>query len=63
VGALPALKAALADGAHPPTWRMLEQAGAVKVHFEEPAAFANLNTREDLARFEALQQAPTVYQR
>ncbi len=63
VGALPALTVALAGGAHPPTWRMLEQAGAVKVLFDEPAAFANLNTREDLARFEALQQAPVVYQR
>jgi molybdopterin-guanine dinucleotide biosynthesis protein A len=63
VGALPALTAALAGGAHPPTWRMLEQAGAVKVFFDEPAAFANLNTREDLARFEALRQAPTGYQR
>jgi molybdenum cofactor guanylyltransferase len=53
VSALPMVTAALADGAHPATWRMLEQAGAVAVHFEQPQAFANLNTREDLARLEA----------
>ena len=50
--ALPMLEAALAGGAHPPTWRMLEAVGAVTVRFEPPQAFANLNTREDLARFE-----------
>lgn len=53
VRALPLVTAALADGAHPATWRMLEQAGAVAVHFEHPQDFANLNTREDLARLEA----------
>lgn len=54
VSALPVVTAALAGGAHPPTWRLLEQVGAVKVHFGSPERFANLNTRQDLARFEAL---------
>jgi molybdenum cofactor guanylyltransferase len=49
VSALAQLAAALAGGAHPPTWRMLESLGARHVYFEDPAAFANLNTREDLA--------------
>ena len=53
VDALPALTAALAGGAHPPTWRMLEEIGAVTVLFEPPEAFANLNTREDLAAAQA----------
>jgi molybdopterin-guanine dinucleotide biosynthesis protein A len=53
VTALQALIPALAGGAHPPTWRMLEQIGAVKLQFTPPGLFANLNTREDLARFEA----------
>jgi len=53
VGALPALVEALACGAHPPTWRLLEQLGAAKVHFDAPEAFSNLNTREDLARLES----------
>jgi len=60
VTALPRLSAALAGGAHPPTWRMLEEIGAVKVLFDHPAAFANLNTREDLAR---LEQRRRDYQR
>lgn len=62
VSALPALTAALADGAHPATWRMLEAVGAVPVHFDSPQAFANLNTREDLQRLEAAQQ-PHGHQR
>jgi molybdopterin-guanine dinucleotide biosynthesis protein A len=49
VGAQPALAQALAGGAHPPTWRMLEGLGAARVLFEPPEAFANVNTREDLA--------------
>jgi molybdopterin-guanine dinucleotide biosynthesis protein A len=48
VSALGALETALAGGAHPATWRMLESIGARRVRFEEPAAFANLNTRADL---------------
>jgi molybdenum cofactor guanylyltransferase len=53
VDALPVVAAAIADGAHPPTWRILEQLGAIAVQFEPPDCFANLNTREDLQRFEA----------
>lgn len=49
VAALPLLDAALAGGAHPPTWRMLQAVGAEPVRFDDPAAFANVNTREDLA--------------
>ena len=39
----------LAGGAHPPTWRTLLELGAKEVLFEPPEAFANVNTREDLA--------------
>ena len=53
VSALPAVRAALADGAHPPTWQMLERVGARKVLFEAPEAFANINTRDELNGFEA----------
>lgn len=53
VAALPLITAALGGGAHPPTWRVLEEAGAVKVRVDPPELFANLNTREDLARLEA----------
>jgi molybdopterin-guanine dinucleotide biosynthesis protein A len=49
VGALPLLETALAGGAHPPTWRMLQAVGAEPVRFDEASAFANVNTREDLA--------------
>ena len=49
VSALPKLTAALANGAHPPTWLMLESIGAVRVRFAPPEAFANVNTRADLA--------------
>lgn len=48
VTALPAVRAALAGGAHPPTWQVLERIGARKVRFEPAAAFANINTRDDL---------------
>ena len=48
VSALPALTDALKGGAHPPTWRALEDLGAVQVAFEPPEAFANINTRDDL---------------
>ena len=50
MSALPALTEALKDGAHPATWRMLDGLGARRVRFDPPEAFANLNTREDLAR-------------
>jgi molybdenum cofactor guanylyltransferase len=49
VSALAEVAAALAGGAHPPTWRVLESLNARHVHFENAAAFANLNTRADLA--------------
>lgn len=49
VSALAKLTAALANGAHPPTWLMLESIGAARVRFSEPDAFANINTRADLA--------------
>jgi molybdopterin-guanine dinucleotide biosynthesis protein A len=53
VTALPAVSEALAGGAHPPTWRVLESLDAAKVYFEPPEAFANLNTRADLASAQA----------
>jgi molybdopterin-guanine dinucleotide biosynthesis protein A len=53
VAALPLVIEALAEGAHPPTWQLLEQLGARKVRFERPEAFANINTRADLAAIEA----------
>ena len=53
VQALDAVNHALREGAHPPTWRLLEQIGAVAVGFEAPEQFANLNTREELAQLEA----------
>jgi molybdopterin-guanine dinucleotide biosynthesis protein A len=61
VTALAQLVPAMANGAHPPTWRMLEELGAVKVRFDPPEAFANLNTRQDLERIEARRSAD--YQR
>lgn len=51
--ALPAVTAALAGGAHPPTWRMLESLNATRVVFGDAAAFANVNTRADLAEVAA----------
>jgi molybdopterin-guanine dinucleotide biosynthesis protein A len=48
VDALPAIREALVGGAHPPTWQMLERLGARKVSFDDAAAFANINTRDDL---------------
>jgi molybdopterin-guanine dinucleotide biosynthesis protein A len=53
VSALPMLETALAGGAHPPTWRTLQAAGARPVRFDDPSAFANINTREDLAALAA----------
>lgn len=53
VTALPKVSEALAGGAHPPTWRLLEELGAVKVQFAPATAFANANTREELLRLEA----------
>ncbi len=53
VTALTAVTEALAGGAHPPTWRVLESIGAALVRFADADAFANLNTREDLAAIAA----------
>jgi molybdopterin-guanine dinucleotide biosynthesis protein A len=49
VRSLPELTAALANGQHPPTWLMLDRIGATRVRFPVPEAFANINTRADLA--------------
>jgi len=49
VSALAAVEAALAGGEHPAIWRVLESIGARGVHCERAEAFANLNTRADLA--------------
>ena len=49
VSALPAVTEALTGGAHPPTWRVLESVGVQRVRFDRADAFANLNTRADLA--------------
>lgn len=49
VSALAKVTAALANGAHPATWLMLENIGAVRIAFPDPRAFANINTRADLA--------------
>jgi molybdopterin-guanine dinucleotide biosynthesis protein A len=54
VTALPTVREALAGGAHPPTWRVLERLGARKVFFERPETFANVNDRRELAAIEAL---------
>lgn len=53
VAALRDVADALRDGAHPPTWRLLESIGAMAVMHADAADFANVNTREDLARLEA----------
>jgi molybdenum cofactor guanylyltransferase len=52
VAALPVVIAAVREGAHPPTWRVLEELGAHRLPVDPPGLFANLNTREDLARLE-----------
>ena len=58
VAALPVVREALAGGAHPPTWQVLERLGARKVSFERPEAFANINTPYDLAAVEARHRRP-----
>ncbi len=52
VWALPRLDEAIADGAHPPTWRVLHDLGAARVRFAT-ADLANVNTRQDLEALEA----------
>ena len=54
VNGLAIVREALAGGAHPPTWQVLERVGARKVSFERPEAFANVNTRDELAALEGL---------
>lgn len=49
VSALARVTEALQEGRHPPTWLVLESLGAVRVRFSSPEAFANINTRADLA--------------
>jgi len=49
VSALARVTEALQEGRHPPTWLVLESIGAVRVRFSSPEAFANINTRADLA--------------
>jgi molybdopterin-guanine dinucleotide biosynthesis protein A len=56
VTALPAVRSALAGGAHPPTWQLLEQIGARKVRFARPEQFANINTRDDLTALARLRR-------
>jgi molybdopterin-guanine dinucleotide biosynthesis protein A len=53
VTSLPDVREALRAGAHPPTGPMRERIGARKVLFDGPEAFANVNTREDLAAVQA----------
>jgi molybdopterin-guanine dinucleotide biosynthesis protein A len=53
VSALSIVREALAGGTHPPTWQVLERVGARKVFFDSREAFANVNTRDDLAALEA----------
>jgi len=52
VSAAEALRATLADGSHPPVRRMLQEIGATFVDFDDAAAFANVNTPQDLAEVE-----------
>jgi molybdenum cofactor guanylyltransferase len=59
VSALAAVVTALNDGLHPSMWRMLDSICAQRVRFESGDAFANINTREDLARIAASLAAVT----
>lgn len=58
VGALAQVTQALANGAHPPTWQVLESLNSAQVRFANAADFVNINTRADLeglaARFHPL---------
>jgi molybdenum cofactor guanylyltransferase len=49
VSVLPQVTEALAGGNHPPIWRLLQSLGATRVRFADAHAFANINTRADLA--------------
>lgn len=48
VTALEVVERALDGGDHPPTWRLLEEVGVIRVRFDQAGSFANLNTRADL---------------
>jgi molybdopterin-guanine dinucleotide biosynthesis protein A len=50
--ALSPLRAALAGGRHPPVHTFLERIGAARLAVEDSAAFANINTPDDLARLQ-----------
>jgi molybdopterin-guanine dinucleotide biosynthesis protein A len=49
VSVLPQVTQALEGGNHPPIWRLLQSLGATRVQFADAHAFANINTRADLA--------------
>jgi molybdopterin-guanine dinucleotide biosynthesis protein A len=53
VSALSQVAAALAGGQHPPTWRLLQDLGAIRIRFDDEEAFANINTRAELAAIAA----------
>lgn len=53
VSALASVEGALAGGAHPSMWRLLDSMGAKRVRFDSAEMFANVNTREDLAAITA----------
>ena len=47
--ALDKVTQSLANGAHPPTWFVLDSLRAARVRFQNPQEFVNVNTRGDLA--------------
>jgi molybdopterin-guanine dinucleotide biosynthesis protein A len=49
VSALAEVTEAIQGGNHPPTWRLLQELGAIRIRFDDAGAFANINTRADLA--------------
>ena len=53
VSVLAQVTEALEGGKHPPTWRLLQSLGATRVRFADASAFANINTRADLAAIAA----------
>lgn len=48
IDTLAAIAEAMKDGAHPPIWRFLDGLGAVRVAFDDAAAFTNTNQPQDL---------------
>ncbi|HEY4212749.1 MAG TPA: molybdenum cofactor guanylyltransferase [Steroidobacteraceae bacterium] len=49
ISALDKVTQSLANGAHPATWLVLDTLRAVRVRFQNPQEFINVNTRGDLA--------------